>query len=82
MSDRAILWLVFSVLALLTLFPILKPDTAVRLTAQYFKWSVKLFGFEADVRPTPRARAICRSWNLFMLCVFLVAFLAALATSK
>ena len=82
MSDIVAAGLACSVVALLFLFPILKPDTAVRLTAQYFKWTMKLFGLEADVRPTPRARAICRRWNLFVLCIFLAAFLAAVATSK
>jgi hypothetical protein len=82
MSNVAIAGVFFSFIALLALFPVLKPNAAARLSAQYFKWSMKIFGFDCDVRVTPRAVKICRVWNIFMLCVFAVAFLAIALTAK
>ena len=82
MSDLTVVGSMFAFFALIALFPILKPDVAARLTAQYFKWSMKILGFECDVRVTPRAVKICRVWNIFMLCVFAVIFLAVALSSK
>ena len=82
MSDLTVVGILFSFFTLVALFPILKPAAAARLTAQYFKWSMKIFGFDCDVRVTPRAVKICRTWNIFMLCVFAVVFLAIALTAK
>ena len=51
-------------------FGILKTEIAVNLTAKYFKWAIKMHGFEGEIKPTPRAKIICRAWNIFMLFVF------------
>ena len=82
MGDLTVVGSMFAFFALIALFPILKPDAAVRLSAQYFKWSMKIFGFDCDVRVTPRAVKICRVWNIFMLCVFAATFLAIALTAK
>ena len=82
MSDLTIVGIVFVCFASVALFPILKPDAAARLSARYFTWSMKIFGFECDVRVTPRAVKICRAWNLFMLCVVALILFAVAMTSK
>ena len=75
MSESSIISIVFLFFALVALFPILRPEVAARLSARYFTWSMKIFGFDADVRVTPRAVKICRAWNLSMLCILAVIFL-------
>jgi hypothetical protein len=60
----------FSICALLALFSFLKPEKIINVTAKWFKWSLKLYGFEGEIRPTPKAKIICRFWNAFMFFVF------------
>ena len=60
----------FCLILLICLFAILKPEPIVNLTSKYFRWSMKLYGFEAEIKPTPKAKIICRTWNLFMLLFF------------
>ena len=57
----------FSLLWVLGLFCILKPDRIVSLTAKFFKWQIRLYGFRAEIEITPQARIICRVWNVIML---------------
>ena len=35
----------------ISLFSILKPDIVVNLTLKYFKWTMKLYGFEGEIGP-------------------------------
>lgn len=75
MTDQQILISVgifFSALWFLCLISFFKQDLAIDLAAKYFQWSAKAFGFEADVRPTPKAKIIYRYWNLFMLLILTV----------
>ena len=60
------------------LFCILKPGLVVNLTAKYFKWSIGLYGFEADIKVTPKAKTICRIWNLVLLLITLAGVLMIL----
>lgn len=71
----------FGVLCIVCLFCILRPDNIVNLTAKYFKWSMKFYGFEGDIKPTPKARIICRCWNVFMLIV-LTCFMFLIFSGK
>ena len=82
MTENSMVAALFACFAVLALFGIVKPDAAVRSTAQYFKWSMRLFGFDCEVRATPRAAKICCAWNIFMLCVIAAALLAIARASK
>ena len=69
--------LFFGLLWLWCLFCVLRPQPVVDFTVKYFKWSIKLYGFEGDVKPTPRAVTIVRMWNSFGLTVLsILLFLA------
>jgi len=68
---------------LMTLVSILKPEFMVNLTAKYFRWMMKLYGFEGEIKPTPKAITICRVWNIFMLLILnIFMFLAFAVKSK
>jgi hypothetical protein len=62
----------FSLCALLSLFCVFKTKIMVNLTAKWFKWNQGFMGFEGEIKPTPKAEIICRYWNLFMFCVFIL----------
>ena len=74
MSNEILLFIkiFFSLIWLLGFFAILKPKITVNLTCKYLRWSMKLLGFEVDIKPTPKAKVICRIWNLFFLLLFSV----------
>lgn len=84
MQDKAIIMLVgviFSLLWLLGLFCIIKPEPAVNFAARFFKWQMKLYGFKAEIEATPRARMVCRAWNMFMF-LFLSLLLFLIFSGK
>ncbi len=60
----------FSLVWAICLFSVLRPDKVVNVTAKYFKWSMQMYGFEGEIKPTFKARIICRFWNIFGLVVF------------
>ncbi len=66
---------------LLGLVSVFKAEAIVNLTARYMKWSMKLFGFEGEIRPTLRAKVICRNWNLFFL-LYCSVFIFLILTGK
>jgi len=73
----------FGLIYVVGLVCILKPDNLVNLTTKYFKWSMKLWGFEGDIKPTPRARLIVRWWNAFvLLCITFFLFLNLMEKCK
>ena len=67
----------FGLMWLMCLFSVLQPQSVVNLTAKYFKWSIKLYGFEAEIKPTPRAIVMVRIWNSFMLLIVSVLLFLA-----
>lgn len=71
----AIMIIFFSSWALISLISVLKPEILVNLTLKWFKMSMKLYGFEAEIKPTPRAKTICRIWNLIMFCIDIIFLL-------
>lgn len=62
----------------LLILGIVKPSHGAEWSARYFKWSMKILGFEADVRVTPRAIFCCRTIAVIMV-VFLVMIIVFLA---
>lgn len=71
----------FGVLYAIGLFGIFKPDNLVNLTVKYFKWLMKLYGFEGEIKSTSKAKIICRRWNIFML-VVLTCFMFLIFSGK
>lgn len=59
---------------------ILKPEVFVNLHVKYFKCTMKWYGFEGEIKPTPKAKIICRLWFLFFLLVFGVSLLLTFLT--
>jgi len=60
----------FVLCMLLALYNVLRPERAINFAIKWAKFSLKLYGLEGEIRPTPRAKTICRLWNLFMLLWF------------
>lgn len=63
--------IIFSLFALLSLLGALKPEMWINITIKWFKLSLKLYGFEGEIRPTPKAKTICRAWAflMFVTCI-------------
>lgn len=62
---------IFSTLMwLMCLFIILKPQIVAESTSKWFKRILKAYGYNAEIKLTSKAIAIVRIWNLFMLIVF------------
>lgn len=64
----------FSLLWLFGLFCILKPEPIVKFTAKFFKRQMNFYGFKAEVEITPKAKMMCRIFNIFMV-LFISLFL-------
>jgi len=85
MEEKIGLWVMeifFSLCVLLTLLPIFRPEIIVNLTAKWFKWVIKMYGFEVEIKPTLRAKVICRMWNLIMFCIFVLLLIILPNTLK
>ena len=67
--NNLLLIIVFGLLYVICFLSILKPDKAVNAMAKYFKWLMKTCGFEGEIKPTPKARIICRFWMIFNLVI-------------
>lgn len=63
----------FSLCALMCFFLIFKPKIVVNLTLKWFKFTHRLYGFEGEIRPTPKAIVIYRYWGIFMLFIFFIS---------
>ena len=66
------LMLVFFILLLIFLaFSTLNPDRQIRLTIEWYKWILKVQGFDfrGEIKFTSKSRVICRLSNLFLLIV-------------
>ena len=78
MVDKNGFWvgvIFISFCSLISLFAIFKTEKAVNLATKYFKWSLKIYGFEGDIKPTLRAKSICRNWNIFMFSIFFIVLI-------
>lgn len=51
----------------IALYHILRTDHALNLTARYFMWTMKIYGFEGEIHPTPRAKMICKVANTLLV---------------
>jgi len=80
--NNVILIIVALIFLGLGLFPIINPQAAAHITAQYFAWNMRLFGYECEIRATPRAAKILRVWNLAMLILMLAFILSMTSTLK
>jgi hypothetical protein len=54
------------------LWAVVQPVRIAELHARYFQWSMKVFGFECQVRPTSKAAKLIRIWNICFL-IYLVS---------
>ena len=70
---------IFTSFGFITLVGVIKPNKVVEMTAKWFRWSMKLYGFEGEIKPTPRAFKICRYWNLLMLFIFIFGLVLVLS---
>ena len=71
----------FSLFWLFGLFCVLKPEPIINLTAKFFKWQMNLYGFKAEITITPKAKIVCRIWNIIML-LFTSLFMFLIFTGK
>ncbi len=72
-KNGCLVFIIFISLCLLAgLFAVFKTEKMVNFTAKYFKWILKFYGFEGDIKPTSKAISICRNWNIFMLTIFII----------
>ena len=79
MEDKVgllVLRIFFSLCALLSLSCVIRPESWLNRTIKWEKWSLKLFGFESEIKPTPRARTILQIWNFIMFCIFVIALIS------
>ena len=44
-----------------------KPDVPIEWNRKYFEWWIKAFGFEGQVRTTPKTKKIFFLWNGFLI---------------
>ncbi|MFH0838592.1 MAG: hypothetical protein V1893_00190 [Candidatus Omnitrophota bacterium] len=63
---------VFSLCALVSLVCILNAKAVSDFSARWDMWWLRLFGFEAEIKTTPRTLLACRLWNVFMCLVFII----------
>jgi len=84
MQDRItviILDIFFSLFWFFCLFCIIKPGPIINFSVKFFKWQMQLFGFETEIKITPRAEMICRAWNIFMI-LYLSALILLIYSGK
>ena len=62
------------VCVLIALVAVLNPKVVAEWHAKYFQWSMKVFGFECAVKPTPKAARLIRLWNAGMIIVLVSAY--------
>ena len=71
MNDIPLLVVIFFIVSVtLTLYGVLRPESAINSSIRWFQFSLKLYGFEGEIKPTPKAKIICRLWNVVMLLLF------------
>ena len=68
--DLIVLEIFFLFCFLVGLFLLKKPDFAISKAIGWYKFILKLNGFEAEIRSTAKTLKICRIWNLSIIIIF------------
>lgn len=70
-----IVYIFFIVLMTLVLSVVLFSEKFCMWTARYWTECAKLYGFEGEIRSTPKAVKFCRIWNLVVFVFMAAGFL-------
>ncbi len=68
----------YSFCSFMCLGAILKPKSVLKLTEKWFKFSLKLYGFEGDIGPGAKAEKIVQVWNLIGFLIFIILIIILL----
>ena len=75
MNSLLIPKILFLACALIALICLIKPEIPINSTIKWIKLMLKWHGLEGEIRATPKAKVICRVWNIVILCFFLALFM-------
>jgi len=67
---------IFIIFLIWFLHCIFRPKPVINFSIKWWKWYLRIFGFESEIKPTEKAVIILRIWSLLMLlfCIVILSF--------